>query len=133
MGLAGMGQEIQFPGGCIPWLDSGSESWRQKPLGILLVLFDQSEERSSTAQLPSSQLMRKNFVLKIQSCWLLFYQTEHLRTSTVLFCSQVPSEPRPISLDGPVSMKSLLKLESSCRESGGWEEEEQQRDVIYQQ
>lgn len=71
-------------------------------------------------QLPSSQLMRKNFVLKIQSCWLLFFgQMGHLRNFTILFCSQVPSDPRPISLHSPVSTKSLLKVESPCRESGG--------------
>lgn len=40
-----MGQGIQVCGGCILWLGSGSRSWRrQKPSGILLVLFYQTEE-----------------------------------------------------------------------------------------
>lgn len=45
---------------------------------------------------------------------------EHLRNYPVLFCSQVSSDPRSISLNNPLSRKSVLKAESSCRESGGW-------------
>lgn len=116
-----MGQGIWVHGGCILWLGSGSGSWRkQKPLGILLVLFYQTEE-NLLPLLPSSQLMKNSFVLKIQSCWLfLFHQIEHPRNGIVLLCSQGPSGSRSTSPDSPVSMKSLLKVESSCREWRGW-------------
>lgn len=66
--------------------------------------------------------MRKNYVLKMSELLATFLPSNGTseKNYPVLFCSQVSSDPRSISLNNPLSRKSVLKAESSCRESGGW-------------